>query len=364
MNPNVPYMIPSKDPVTFEILDPSGSAPKHEGIDLPDDWINSGVLTVAMAGARSSGKSLYIAVVVKLLRDMLAVNRGFLNAADEYTRRTYEENYERPLFEEMGLMPPTPPSANPDAYQNRPLIYDLGLQPRVNPANNEPVNQRIYLVLQDVAGEDLREEGFPERAPKLGFFRHADRIVFLYDPMAVNRIRQLLEGTVSTNEVGRENPAMILQNILRLMSPERMPGIALTLSKFDMLQRLADVDQVGSGGIQGQTVDWQAAMSNYGASFRRESNPPNEPFDWADRSSMHFEIRSMLSALGAMEMLNLLETQSPTGQPVPYSCHAVSALGDSPEGDSVSRMGIAPFRVLDPIREMFAQYGLFEGGKQ
>lgn len=101
---------------------------------------------------------------------------------------------------------------------------------------------------------------------------------------------------MSTNEVGRENPAMILQNILRLMSPERMPGIALTLSKFDMLQRLADVDQVGSGDIQGQAVDWQAAMSNYGASFRSESNPPNEPFDWADRNSMHFEIRSMLSA--------------------------------------------------------------------
>lgn len=363
MNAQPPaYLIPPKDPVTFELLNPAGTAPQHPGIELPEDWMRSGTLTVAMAGARSSGKSLYIAVVVKLLRDMLAANHGFLNAADEYTRRTYEENYETPLFEEMGLMPPTPPSANPEAYQNRPLIYDLGFHVRVNPADNEKVRQKVYLVLQDVAGEDLREEGFAERAPKLGFFRNADRIVFLYDPMAVNRIRQLLEGTVSTNEVGRENPAMILQNILRLMSPEHMPTVALTLSKFDMLQRLADVDQVGSGGIQGQTVDWQAAMSNYGASFRRESNPPNEPFDWADRTSMHFEIRSMLSALGAMEMLNLLETQSPTGTPVPYSCHAVSALGDSPEGDSVSRMGIAPFRVLDPIREMFSSYGLFEGG--
>lgn len=362
MNPNVPYLISPRDPVTFEVLDPAGKAPSHPGIDLPEDWMRSGTLTVAMAGARSSGKSLYIAVVVKLLRDLLTANRGFLNAADEYTRRTYEENYERPLFEEMGLMPPTPPSANPDAYQNRPLIYDLGFHIRVNPADNQQVRQKVYLVLQDVAGEDLREEGFVERAPKLSFFRNADRIVFLYDPMAVNRIRQLLEGTVSTNEVGRENPAMILQNILRLMSPERTPTIALTLSKFDMLQRLAYVDQVGSGGIQGQTVDWQAAMSNYGASFRRESNPPNEPFDWVDRQAMHYEIRSMLSALGAMEMLNLLETQSPTGQPVPYSCHAVSALGDSPEGDSVSRMGIAPFRVLDPIREMFSLYGLFEGG--
>lgn len=108
-------------------------------------------------------------------------------------------------------------------------------------------------------------------------------------------------------------------------------------------------------------VNWQRVMSNFGATFRRDSAPLDGPYDRTAGELLDLEIRSMLQCLDATHLLNQLN-QSLLGEgPYPFQCFAVSPLGASPEGDRINRSGIAPFRCLDPLRELFAEIGLLEG---
>lgn len=345
-------------PYTFQVMDPMAtespfvSANEHP---LPDGWQDSGTITCAMAGARASGKSLYIAVVVKLLKQLAIANNGIFSPADEFTRRTYTEKYEKPLFEQMGLLQSTPSVGSADAHQRRPLIFDLGVHDR------DGTMQKIFVVFRDVAGEDLKEENFEARKADLEFFRFADLIIFLFDPMRVDRIRQLLQGAVPRHEVGDDDPTAVLQNVLRVLGAEYRPGIALTLSKFDTMQSLAEVNQGNQYYAGGSNVNWQRVMNNCGAGFRRENSSITEPFDAANSLLLHYEVMSLLSCLGATPLINQLAQPMFGESPYPYHCFAVSALGAPPDGNQVSRSGIAPFRCLDPLRTFFAGINLMNG---
>lgn len=353
--------LPTRCPYTFrEMTDPMATASpflvpsEQEKYQLPEGWQGSGTLTFAMAGARTSGKSLYIAVIVKLLERLVVANHGTFRYADEHTRRTYTERYEKPLFEQMGLLPATPPAWSTDAHQDRPLIFDVGMHRR------DGQLQKIFVVFRDVAGEDLKEENFEERQEDLAFFREADQILFLFDPMAVPRIRQLLEGSVPIHEVGEDDPTVVLQNVLQVLGTEHRPDIALCLSKFDVMQRLAEVNQSHHFSDGPNAVNWQRVMGNHGASFRRESAALDEPFDVDNSHLLHLEVSSLLQCLDATQMINQLQTPLFGTEGYRYQCYAVSALGASPEGDRVSRTGIAPFRCMDPLRQVFSAHALFD----
>lgn len=350
-------LLPTKCPFTFKEMPADAVVSPYvedrEEYQLPEGWQGSGTITFAMAGDRSSGKSLYIAVIVKLLRKLVIANGGSFRSADEHTRRIYEDKYENPLFAQMGLLPPTPPASSADAHQTRPLIFDVS-----TPAHQ---GQRLFVVFRDVAGEDLQEENFAQRQSELDFFKYADRIIFLFDPMAVPRIRQLLEGSVESPEVGEDGPTIVLRNVLRVLGEEHRPKISLCLSKFDTMQRLSEVNQQHLHYSGPNMVNWQRVMRNFGATFRRDSAALDQPFDRTGIQLLDLEIRSMLECLDATQLLNQLNQPLLGVQNYDFSCFAVSALGAPPEGDRIARTGIAPFRCLDPIREVLAEHGLFNG---
>ncbi|OKX84746.1 TRAFAC clade GTPase domain-containing protein [Corynebacterium glutamicum] len=352
-------LLPTRCPFTFQVL-PDPEATSSPFVDatiqdatLPDGWQNSGTLTFAMAGDRSSGKSMYIAVIVKLLRKLVVANGGSFLYADEHTRRIYQEKYEKPLFEQMGLLPPTPPASAPDAHQQRPLIFDIS-------TSNHP-EQRLFLVFRDVAGEDLQEENFSAREDELAFFQNADRILFLFDPMSVPRIRQMLEGSVPTHEVDTDGPMVVLRNVLRVLGPDYRPKISLCMSKFDTMQQLAEVNQDHLHYAGANMVNWQRVMSNFGATFRRDSAPLDGEYDRVAGEILDLEIRSMLQCLDATHLLNQFNQPLAGEEAYPFQCFAVSPLGASPEGDRINRSGIAPFRCLDPLRELFSEIGILQG---
>ncbi|BAF55635.1 TRAFAC clade GTPase domain-containing protein [Corynebacterium glutamicum] len=352
-------LLPTRCPFTFQVL-PDPEATSSPFVDatvqdatLPDGWQNSGTLTFAMAGDRSSGKSMYIAVIVKLLRKLVVANGGSFLYADEHTRRIYQEKYEKPLFEQMGLLPPTPPASAPDAHQQRPLIFDIS-------TSNHP-EQRLFLVFRDVAGEDLQEENFSAREDELAFFQNADRILFLFDPMSVPRIRQMLEGSVPTHEVDTDGPMVVLRNVLRVLGPDYRPKISLCMSKFDTMQQLAEVNQDHLHYAGANMVNWQRVMSNFGATFRRDSAPLDSAYDRVAGEILDLEIRSMLQCLDATHLLNQFNQPLAGEEAYPFQCFAVSPLGASPEGDRINRSGIAPFRCLDPLRELFSEIGILQG---
>ena len=70
---------------------------------LPDGWRDGHAICIAMAGARATGKSLYIAVLVKQL-ELLCENLGVsMEPATRATATAYSTHYETPLFAHRGL---------------------------------------------------------------------------------------------------------------------------------------------------------------------------------------------------------------------------------------------------------------------
>jgi hypothetical protein len=112
---------------------------------LLEGWRQAHSTCIAMNGARATGKSLFIAVLIKQLDQLMGLLNTTVEFANEHTRDTYTRIYEQPLYEARGLMPPTPSANTDNSYQRDPLIFSLGVFR----------GSRRFLVVRDVAGEDM-----------------------------------------------------------------------------------------------------------------------------------------------------------------------------------------------------------------
>jgi hypothetical protein len=299
--------------------------------DLPNGWRHCTTTCVAMAGARWSGKSIYIAVLIRQAELLAADLGGALGFGDDRTQQIYTRVYQQPLYEQRGLMPSTTSSKIANAYQREPLMFRFGT-----------LGGRTHvLVVRDVAGEDLQERSDPAQ---FSFFRDADTVVFMFDPMRVEQIRAQLRGIMSEPPGNGADPLLVLNNLTRLMlggadlaARKVTTPLAVVVAKFDTLHELTRI----SG------TDWAAVMDNPGAAFNRDPTPTSRPvFDTVDADLLQEEVRSLLVKLNAQPLLNQLGTVF-----VNYRLFAVSALGAPPvNAEVVSRRGISPFRCLDPLK--------------
>ncbi|QHC57201.1 hypothetical protein [Rathayibacter sp. VKM Ac-2760] len=302
--------------------------------DLPQGYRSGHATCIAMNGARATGKSLYIAIVVKQLGELAQRLGTVLQAANDETRRTYARVYEAPLFEERGLMPPTPRSQSADSYQRTPLVYSLGTIRGV----------RRFVVLRDVAGEEMEEP--PTRAGHLAFLRNADSIFFMFDPLAVPSVRDKLVDVIPAQQGSEVNPLTVLNNLIT-MNGGRLSRLAVVLSKFDAVQRLSEVEDVA----------WSSVMSNAGSTMLREPDQSDAGYDAVDGGLLHEEVKSLLYAMNAGPIVLTLENPH-EGGPIDHRFFAVSALGESPDGQQLNPRGIAPFRCLDPLKWTLARTGV------
>jgi len=300
---------------------------------LEPDWRSSETTCVAMNGARATGKSIYIAVAITQLRQLIMMDNRTLGYANDYTRETFTTVYERPLLEAMRLMPPTPRSNTDNSYQRQPLIFSIGSVKGV----------RRYLVVRDVAGEEM--ESPSPQSNHLDFLAHADGIFFMFDPLAVPSIRDRLVDLIPAQLQLGGDPSVVLGNLLNILG-KAAPRLSIVLSKFDALQVLRQVDD----------LEWSSIMSNAGAAFLRDPSEATIRYDEPDGELLHEEVKSLLEKLGAKSIIIDLENP-PAGQKIPYRFFAVSALGESPNGRQISARGLAPFRALDPLKWVLSANG-------
>ena len=75
---------------------------------FPPEWRAGQATCIALAGARATGKSVYIGVLVKLLELFADAHGTTVEFADGASRQMYENIYEKPLYEARGIIPPTP----------------------------------------------------------------------------------------------------------------------------------------------------------------------------------------------------------------------------------------------------------------
>lgn len=301
---------------------------------LPDDWYEGTAVCVALAGARATGKSVYVGVMVKQLEQLLESMGSLLTFHPPEGGQIYADVYESQLYQARAIMLSTRTAATETAYQAVPMVLSLGLlkgAPR-------------YLVIRDVAGEDLERP--PADTTPLSYFRHAHAVFFMFDPSAVPHVRELLRGSIPEQLMESGNPQRVLANLLRVID-DASPPIAMVLSKFDTLQELRDVKD--------QT--WSAVMSNYGAAFQRDPGLRETRYDAQDGELLHEEARSLLQLLNAQSFINAMSDPQ-RGRPYEHQFFAVSALGGAANGERLHPHGIAPFRCLDPVRWVLSRQGL------
>jgi hypothetical protein len=218
-----------------------------------------------------------------------------------------------------------------DAYQREALVFTL----------TTAHGMRHQLVIRDVAGEDL-ERPDETTAERLSFFRHADGVFFLFDPLQIDEITYQLRQLVPEQNLGK--PAKeVLDTTVELVS-QGSPRFALIMSKFDTLQKLRTVSFDN---------DYTAIMQNAGAAIFRDPGPYGSPDD-VDGRLLHEEVRSLLIRFNQGPLVAKVAHASRRG----HRFFAVSALGAPPNGQTLHAQGIAPFRCLDPLRWVLGDTGV------
>lgn len=296
---------------------------------MPKDVGESDVICVALAGARATGKSVSIGVMRLFLEKLVEDLRSSLDFEKRYSESDEDEEYVKQILTGK-TYPATPPG------KARSLLYSMG---QLN-------GKRRYLALRDIAGEDLEAA---ESKINLSFLGRADLVIFLFDPLAIQNIRDALENLIPRQRAVGQEPQRVLQTVLRHIGPGR-PHLAVCLAKVDALQRLADHNSPIS-----------PVFANPGSTMTRESigrvQGSGPGYDDDAARLLSEEVRSTLMLLNGTVIVNMVE--NPANKVVlPHRFFATSALGDAADGELLPPHGITPFRVLDPLLWIFHEKGI------
>lgn len=318
---------PSRRDAAKQLGSPVMEACPHCHYPIPDDWRGHRTVCIAMAGARTTGKTIFIAVLVKVLQLFGERIGCVVEPNDQRTAETYGHHYEHPLYVERKMLPPTTGIEVDKSFHRDPLVFRLG----------RAGGEKQLLVIRDVAGEDLHQVNNVSMM-WTEFFGHADGVIYMFDPLKVSSVADQLRDLIPVQDKHDVEPLTVLQTVIAMIGGHA-PKLAVVLSKFDALHALKDV----------AGTEWSAIMDNPGAGFSRDPSLSRKPYDNDDGQLVDAEVRSLLSKLGAQSIVDAVDNPH-TGAELPARFFAVSALGALTVGSQVHEGGISPFRCLDPAR--------------
>ncbi|WP_145229732.1 hypothetical protein [Rudaeicoccus suwonensis] len=318
---------------------------------VPVEWLTSLRVSIAMTGARSSGKSVTIAVMITQLADFLVdQHKSFLTPVGDVGQLSPElageapawfaslggrfaETYLAPLYHQRGLMQGT---ARLESGQLQPMMWSFRVQDRP-----------CCLALIDAAGEDFQD--LQPSDPRFSYLAYVDLVVSLIDPLKVPQIAAVLAGMMNLPS-GSGDDLAVLHRVLQSRQAHRVNGgppqaLALVLSKFDVLQQLKDV----------QASPFDSIMMRPGAAMRRDPSLKTPTYDEIDGALLDAEIRGLLELMHGKALLNAAEASQ-----MPFQLYASAALGVAPGTDALGKGGMSPFRVLDFLKATLTRRGVFQ----
>jgi hypothetical protein len=305
---------------------------------LPTHFGEADTRLIALVGAKESGKTVYMTVLLHELQNRVGRQFGLsVMGADEHTKDLFRREYEERLYDKGMLVEATAP-ARADLYR-RPFVFSVAMERR-----RMGVNQldRSLFSFFDTAGEDLRTADSVER--NVRYLVAADGILLLLDPLQMRGARPLAEpGALLPTPAGtQDDPANVLARITELLHDALHTGrhrrirkpIAVAFSKMDALD----------GTLPEENVLLRDA-------------PYDQPFfDEADSVSVDCEVRALLGQWQGEGMETVLARNYDN-----FRFFGVTALGGSPisneQGKRVSGYGVQPRRVQDPFLWLLRQFG-------
>lgn len=317
--------------------------------DIPEGWRHVDSFTVTVVGARGSGKTVYITVMLEVLKRYMERASRQLSPLNARTKDLYNARFYNPLFVENAVLAPTPEIAyDASAPQRDPLMW------RASAGGGE---KEFYLVVRDNAGEDFGRA--TERVSSLTYIGNSDLVLFMFDPMVLPNVMGILQGMIPNVEVGKLG-GRVEEVFPNLITHVQGAGgyLALVVGKFDSLHQLAGAD---SG--------YAEIMVNPAAQFNRDETMHRRvgPYDKRERTRskeifldeidfLDAELRALLLMLKESSMTNIADQAASESRFRDFRHFAVSSLGETPSHEQkLTERGISPFRVLDPILWGLAQ---------
>jgi len=305
---------------------------KKLGLDLPIPQGCRGRvnLSIALIGAKSVGKSNYIAMLIQEIKNRMAKDfHCAVIAADDSTMATYEKEFYKPIFEEH-----TAAGATDQHSVIPPMIYSLEF--------DGDARKSVSLTFYDTAGENFNDM---DTMLEKGYITNADGIIVLLDPLQLTRVRdqftklgkgsELPEQKTDTSDI-LDRVINIYREVKKVKKKIDVP-IALAFSKMDMLM--------------------QYDILSKDSCLREESEHLGKGvFVESDFKNTQNEMLTLLDNMVDSDLEFKLGT---------FKDHAffgLSALGTNPVGKDkkLSEGAVKPHRVLDPLLWILAQNGFIK----
>ena len=301
--------------------------------ELPESTLTGKDIIISIVGSRATGKSHFVGVIIKELRDRISVSFGgsFEGFADSYRR--WEDNCGIKLYdnnEKLDLTQSSVQSVDNGAY--RPLIFKFKIKHKVG---FKDVLESFTFVFFDTAGEDLNDEDTMNTVNK--YICKSAGIIFLLDPMQIPAVSNQLDKSVVDRAAGIDwrqatKADDIITRVSNLIRNDRGMSesdiidipVAAVFSKFDAIESLVPSDC---------TVHTPSPHCS------------EKYFDLSDWHNVNSEIVSLLHEWNADAFISQLETNYSK-----YSYFAVSALGLNNNPTINGRIERPrPHRIEDPV---------------
>ncbi|MCM2422614.1 hypothetical protein [Streptomyces sp. RKAG293] len=300
---------------------------------------------IAMVGARNSGKTVFMTVLLHELMNRVGENFGSaLMPADDETTKRFGTDYENTLYREGRLMGGTSSAAAVGAVDLSgshgadldsrvdPLVFRFGLTRQTLLG---PRPQNVVLSFFDTAGEDFNS--LEKVQVHTRYLANADGIILVMDPLQMPGARaQALPGTLLPGAENTEAAENVLNRVTEMLLARSRKNalistpVAVVFSKMDALWHTLE---------RGSRLAAQPSRTGR--------------FDVADSRDVHEEVRDLLRTWHGVSLDQTLRTGYAR-----YRYFGVSALGRTPTADSrVARTGIQPYRVTEPLLWLLSEFG-------
>lgn len=301
---------------------------------LPYYYGETDNLMIAVIGAKETGKSHYIAVLIDYIVNTLSGSFPFAaQAANDETSLRYKRDFKKSIYEDHVTIQATH-SANVDRTVREPLIYELRFHD-----DKMKLKKTVTISFFDTAGEDLDAEDTMSVVNR--YIYNASGIIMLLDPLQLSGVRTLVPRGTPLPAVNTEIDTIITRTS-RLIKKAKNMGpdekikipLAVSFTKLDVILPLLGAS---------------SSVRNVGSHYNLGK------FDVLDAQNVNDEIEALINQWAGHGFLSQVETNFRT-----FSYFGLSALGCNPQG-SRHIESVIPLRVEDPFLWLLWKYRLIEG---
>lgn len=312
--------------------------------ELPESTLSGKDMIISVVGSRATGKSHFVGVVIKELRDRISVsfNGSLEGFADSYQR--WQTSFGNNLYDNNMKLDLTQSSVqNVDNGAYRPLIFKLKLKRK---SLFKEAIESFTFVFFDTAGEDLNDEDTMNTVNK--YICKSSGIIFLLDPMQIPAVANQLDETIverasaiDWRQATKSDDIMTrVSNLIRHdsnisdTSKIKIP-VATVFSKFDAIESLIPSDC---------TV------------LNPSPHCTEKQFNLSDWHNVNSEIAALLHEWDAGAFISQLETNYSN-----FSYFAVSSLGLNNNPDKNGKIERPrPHRIEDPFLWILKENGVIK----